>query len=312
MPSTLLKTLLLLASVCVGCRQAAHLGNEIDDYQQLVELEKVTNLYSLESGTESSAIKPGTMIANVEGIVLPDLGLTFREVIFNMPIDGHPAVWFSDTEVTNEMYSIYLVHTKQMRDDSRVEEASQSRFSSTASPVIHISDKSALWRDGAIPPERKDHPVSLVTVGQAIAFCEWLNVRYRPTGLFRLPSEAEWLMAAYGVDRKYPWGDEQKEWTGTTTEPVRARPALMTPDGLYGMWGNVSELVLSPSDGYGGTIDDIYTPFITKWQGASYQDKLVRGVPVQPRQDYWCYTHSVKSRSDEWGFRVVFVSSDSP
>ena len=35
-------------------------------------------------------------------------------------------------------------------------------------------------------------------------------------------------------------------------------------------------------------------------------DKIL-GVPAQPRQDYWGYTHGTDDRSDQWGFRVVFV-----
>ena len=181
---------------------------------------------------------------------------------------------------------------------------------STASPVIEINDRSALWRKGSFPQNRADHPVSFLDIEQAMAFCEWLNRRYSLDGTFRLPTEQEWLFAAYGTDRKFPWGNDERDWTGASTEPVRARPELSTPDGLYGMWGNVSEFVLSPSDGYGGKTDDPYTPFICQWLGTSYQDETVRGVATQPRQDYWGYTHSLKSRSDTWGFRIVFVPED--
>jgi formylglycine-generating enzyme required for sulfatase activity len=149
--------------------------------------------------------------------------------------------------------------------------------------------------------------VSFVSIEQAREFCRWLTSRRPFDGVFRLPTEDEWLFAAYSADRRYPWGDEVKSHTAQSTAPVRSRPDLRTPDGLYGMWGNVSELVLSPSDGYGGTIKDKYSPFITKWLGESFEASLIRGQPVRPRQDYWGYTHSLKSRSDQWGFRVVFV-----
>jgi hypothetical protein len=76
------------------------------------------------------------------------------------------------------------------------------------------------------------------------------------------------------------------------------------------MWGNVSELVLSESNGYGGKIPDKDSPWITKWLGTSYEDKTIRGHTAQPRQDHWGYTHSAISRSDDWGFRIVFVPKE--
>ena len=181
---------------------------------------------------------------------------------------------------------------------------------STGSPSIDIHRKSALWRRGISPSGEDTHPVTFITVGQATSFCEWLNARYGIAGTFRLPTEEEWLFAAYGAERKFPWGDDVREWTGKSTEPVRTRPQLRTPDGLYGMWGNVSEFVLSPWNGYGGKTADKYSPFITQWLGTSYHDEKIRGRATQPRQDYWGYTHSLESRSDTWGFRVVFVPKD--
>jgi hypothetical protein len=73
------------------------------------------------------------------------------------------------------------------------------------------------------------------------------------------------------------------------------------------MWGNVSELILSNSDGYGGQIKDKYDPWICQWLGTSFKEDVIQGKGAQPRQDYWGDTHSLSSRSDEWGFRFVFV-----
>jgi hypothetical protein len=44
-----------------------------------------------------------------------------------------------------------------------------------------------------------------------------------------------------------------------------------------------------------------------QWIGESYEASVIRGFAAQPRQDDWGYTHSRKSRSDKWGFRIVFV-----
>jgi hypothetical protein len=278
--------------------------------RQLAEFEEpdsVTNLAPAEADTPLVSVMPAKADRTEGAIELVDLGLVLLRVDFDEPIDGNPNIFVSETEITNLMYAMYLSDTNQIRDDSTVEEASKQPTYSTASTIISIDDPSALWRGGAIPKMREDHPVSLVTIAEATTFCNWLTGRYQLDGTFRLPTEKEWLFAAFGSDRQYPWGDEKRDWTGKTTEPVKARPELKTPTGLYGMWGNVAELVLSPSDGYGGEIRDIYNPVITTRQGASFRQKSFGGKPIEPRQDYWGYAHAVDCRSDERGFRIVLV-----
>ena len=63
------------------------------------------------------------------------------------------------------------------------------------------------WRDGMPPDGRANHPVVLVSHGDAKAYAAWLSSQ---TGqVWRLPKEAEWEKAARGGDgRRYPWGDE--------------------------------------------------------------------------------------------------------
>jgi len=55
--------------------------------------------------------------------------------------------------------------------------------------------------------QKGDHPVVLVTVRDALAFCSWRSKKEKR--YFRLPTEAEWEKAARGTDgRQYPWGNE--------------------------------------------------------------------------------------------------------
>ncbi|HEY2434520.1 MAG TPA: formylglycine-generating enzyme family protein [Vicinamibacterales bacterium] len=109
-----------------------------------------------------------------------------------------------------------------------------------------------VWQDGDPPPDRADHPVSLVRYDDALAYCAWLAAGTgRP---FRLPTEAEWEKAARGGEesKRYPWGDRLdgskanflvdpsvKSDHGTT--PCRSYPP--NPLGLFDMAGNVWEWI---------------------------------------------------------------------
>ncbi len=68
-------------------------------------------------------------------------------------------------------------------------------------PVPH-----AYWAQPEGPPstvlDRLDHPVVHVSWNDAKAYCQWSGTR--------LPSEAEWEIAARGglEQASYPWGDE--------------------------------------------------------------------------------------------------------
>jgi hypothetical protein len=284
-----------------------------DEKRQELELALswATNLYSRYDSADGKVTMPPKVTRGEGKIVLEDLDLALLKVTLDPGVGDSSVLFFSETEITNRMYAAFLADTQRMRDDSAVvkaqEELSGEGYSSTVSPVIEVHNPASLWKDGRYPEGRGEHPVSFLTIPQAADFCDWLTHRYSLGGKLRLPTDKEWLFAAYGRSRKFPWGDEKRECTSKSTEPVKSRPELKTPEGLYGLWGNVSELVLSSSDGYGGKIEDKYSPWITQWLGESYEASDVRGKPPQARQDYWGYTHSLQSRSDQWGFRVVFV-----
>lgn len=272
-----------------------------------VESEAIVNEFQI-TGLQKPGIPP--KVTRTDALLeLSDLALRFRRVRFDQRIDGRPSLYFGEYEITNSMYASYLAASGLKRDDSVLVRVADdmTRPRSTCAPVVSLDDMGAVWQDGKFPISRGDHPVVLITMPQAMNFCRWLNARYRLNGEFRLPTEAEWLAAAFGKHRKYPWGNLRADWISELTYPVNSRPHLMTPDGLHGMWGNGAELVLSESDGYGSKVKNPYQPIITKWQGPGFQPRKVRGKLPAPRQDYWGYTHSNESRSDQRGFRVVFV-----
>ena len=93
------------------------------------------------------------------------------------------------------------------------------------------------WKTRNAENAKPNHPVVNVNWYVAVAFCGWVRKR--------LPSEAEWELAARGGrDTLFPWGDELPDETranfadnvGTTT-PVEAYPR--NAFGLYDMAGNV-------------------------------------------------------------------------
>jgi formylglycine-generating enzyme required for sulfatase activity len=126
-----------------------------------------------------------------------------------------PAFWIDTYEVTNGQYQAFLDAAKH------------------ATPVV--------------APGNKDFPVTGVTWNDAAAFCTWANKR--------LPSEAEWEVAARGPGPNpplYPWGDDPvaggkiDSLPLTQTYQVGTMAFNVSPFGVYDMAGNLWEWVGDP------------------------------------------------------------------
>ena len=120
----------------------------------------------------------------------------------------------------------------------------------------------AYWRKpegpGSSIEDRLDHPVTQVSLADAMAFAEWVGGR--------LPSEAEWERAAHGgvVGRKFVWGEEEPTdtkifcniWQGRFPDNNTCVDGYMgtapaqsfepNEGGFYNMAGNVWEWTSDP------------------------------------------------------------------
>jgi serine/threonine protein kinase/formylglycine-generating enzyme required for sulfatase activity len=117
-------------------------------------------------------------------------------------------------------------------------------------------------------PEAGALPVTGVSADDALAYCAWRSGREGAN--VRLPSEAEWVLAAGGgIGMTLPSGSEgdlaEEKTRAALTPPMRpARPPAgeepdVSPYGVERMLGNAAELVTEPSGGFlrkGGAVGD--------------------------------------------------------
>lgn len=111
------------------------------------------------------------------------------------------------------------------------------------------------WTLGAVPPAQANHPVHSIPPEAADGYVAWLS--RKTARCFRLPTEAEWEVAAGASSRVYPWGDRFEADHANTLEagilwttPVGIFPKGRSAFGCLDMGGNVEEFV-----------SDRYTPY---------------------------------------------------
>ncbi|MDX1401041.1 MAG: SUMF1/EgtB/PvdO family nonheme iron enzyme [Kiloniellales bacterium] len=166
------------------------------------------------------------------------------------------------TLITNRQYREFVDATGHRAPD--VNEATWRSYR-----LIHPYSRTRrhAWKDGSLPDGREDHPVVLISHGDAEAYANWLS---KMTGeKWRLPTWKEWEKAARGIDgRIFPWGDDwdagrlnSHDAGPFDTLPVGSFPQGASPFGMLDPAGQVFEWTSSATaDGRyevrGGSWDD--------------------------------------------------------
>lgn len=190
----------------------------------------------IQSETIQQAIQTETNLPKIEGVVTVKGGEVAlggddkrpwqRSIINDFAI--------AETEVTNAQYSEFVVETNH------------------SAPFG--------WKKGKFPDGTEDYPVTNVSWRDADAFCRWLAKRFETE--VRLPTEAEWELAAAGREgKKFPWGDQwnkeaaiSKE-SGGKVSAVKSFALNRSPAGAFDMVGNVWEWTQDKLTDQKGVID---------------------------------------------------------
>ena len=230
--------------------------------------------------------------------------------VHRVSVDGF---YLSVHEITNAQYAEFVRATSHavptVRELPRVV---------TAADEMSFRDRASayVWQHGTFPPNKPDHPVTLVAFGDAVAYSAWLSTR---VGLaVRLPTEAEWERAARGgrEGRQYPWGDDiDSSRANFLADPGLKKHAgtrsvgSYSPNdfGLYDMSGNVWEWV---SDWY--RADAYHDGILRNPRGSTEAAlRLLRGgswVTHDVAQLRCAHRHKVPSDTYAYsiGFRVAY------
>ncbi len=194
---------------------------EIPNVESINTTAQLTNT-QVEISAPSPAVEP-PVEPKIEGVVKVEGDeITTGGSDTNRPLKRSIVENFSiaETEVTNAQYAEFIKETGHKPPSG--------------------------WNKEVFPKDTDQFPVVNVSWKDAADYCEWLGEKLKMK--VRLPSEAEWELAARGKElNKYPWGNEWNknaaisEETGGKISAVKSFPVNRSPFGVYDMAGNVWE-----------------------------------------------------------------------
>ena len=214
---------------------------------------------------------------------------------FELEPDSHtaslPSFCMGQDLITNADYQTFVQATGHRPPGISAEDYQEQGF------LVHDYSEVQpyLWQQDQHPTGQENHPVVLVSYGDAVAYVEWRSsqdgVRYR------LPTALEWEKAARGTDGRYfPWGSEWQDngtnWANNGpygTSAIGTYPLSQSPYGIEDMAGNVFE--------YTSTLVNGKTEVLLK--GCSWDD-----FPGFCRAAYQ-HDRPIDSRHILFGFRLV-------
>lgn len=171
------------------------------------------------------------------------------------------------------------------------------------------------WRKRKYSKNTENLPVVYVSWDDANAFCKWMSKKLELE--VRLPSQAEWELAARGPNRfLYPWGNNWKKEgvqseKSTKPKPVKSFETNKSPFGAYDMLGNVWEWTTEKV-----TIKDTGKKRRKKLPAKEKKGYLALGGSfIEDRNKlsniYWAELPTGK-RDKSLGFRYVIIPSEKP
>ncbi len=226
-------------------------------------------------------------------------------------------------------FAMAINETTVAQFEQFVREAGYTTVVETTNELASKAESSAqTWR-GASEEQTPDHPVAYVAWDDAIAFCNWLNLREKrpaayhkdvllgwqsiPSDGYRLPTEAEWEYACRaGTTMLRFWGNDAKDmkmyaWNseGNRTHPVGQK--LPNAFGVNDILGNASEWC---NDGYLADYYEKSAAGIVDPQGpvgVSAQAHVVRGASAARHFVRASYRlrHLSHTTKPNLGFRIV-------
>ncbi len=170
------------------------------------------------------------------------------------------------------------------------------------------------WREGRHNRSLADHPVVGISWYEADAYAKWIGQR--------LPTEAEWQMAATwrirsetDLLRRFPWGDAMDRgrcniWASGLgeTAPVTAYPAGAAPNGVLQLVGNVWEWV----DGDIAITTDTGAPIIAEMDMKATRGGAFDTYFESQATGLFRTGHIALARTHNVGFRCALSFADAP